>query len=78
MVNCSILLNIIQGKTLPLFIKTNLAEKYRGKNIFSVTEVYANNKTIYYVMLEDGQRWYKVESDTNGDITLDETFIKAS
>ena len=25
---------------------------------------------------KEDQRWYKVKSDTNGDITLDETFIR--
>ena len=65
------------GKALPLFIRTNVAEKYAGKNIFSVTEIYANNKTIYHIMLEDNRKWYKVESNINGDITLDETLLKA-
>jgi hypothetical protein len=71
-------LKYYSGNALPLFIRNNVAEKYAGKNIFSVTEIYANNKTIYYIMLEDNRKWYKVESNISGEITLDETHFKAS
>ena len=66
------------GNALPLFIRIKVAEKYAGRNIFGVIEIYANNKTIYCIMLEDNRKWYKVKSDINGNITLDETLIKAS
>ena len=66
------------GSALPLFIRINLAEKYAGRDIYNVTEIYANNKTTYYIMLEDNMTWYKVKCDISGNITLDKTLLKAS
>ena len=71
-------LKYYSGNALPLCIRIKVAEKYAGRNIFGVTEIYANNKTTYYIMLEDNMNWYKVKSDINGNITLDETLLKAS
>jgi hypothetical protein len=66
------------GNELPLFIRTRLAKKYAGKNVCNVTEIYADNKTVYYITLEDNRECYKVHSSINGDISLDEILLKAS
>ncbi len=53
---------------------------------FSLTQsLLVKERTIYIKLNQmkqrinlhkEDQRWYKVKSDTNGDITLDETFIR--
>lgn len=65
------------GGELPLFIKTVLAEKYPDKKILNVTEVYANSTTIYYIILENKTRFYKVKVGEDGEIMDNETFLKA-
>ncbi len=59
------------------FILANLKTKYSGKKIFGITEV--NNETgiRYYIILEDDKKWYHVNADGAGNMTLDKKLNKA-
>lgn len=65
------------GEDLPMFIKTILAEKYRDRKIVNATEVYANNSTNYYIILEDRETLNKVRITEDGTILQNESFVNA-
>jgi hypothetical protein len=65
------------GSKLPAFIKAKLAEKYRDKNIFGVSELTTQTDHIYNIVLQDEKHWYNVQSDDEGNLRLASKFKKA-
>lgn len=63
------------GKSLPLFLRMALAEKYIGKNIFSVTELCTRKSINYYIIIDDDRNLYEIEVH-DGEIHLDKTYKK--
>jgi len=66
------------GEDIPLFIKNILAKKYQDKKILYTTEVYANNTTNFYILLENQKSLIKVRVDEDGHILEDQTFVHGS
>jgi hypothetical protein len=58
-------------------VRAAVNEKYPGKNIFGITEVSNNENITYYIVLEDSNHWYNIESNATGNITLNKKLQKA-
>jgi len=67
-----------QEEGLPLFIRVNLGKEYPGKKIIDITEVYFEEETHYYILLQDEHRIYKVTSNEYGDLYLEKSFNRAN
>lgn len=52
------------------FIGGKIADKYRGKRIFGVTEMVSDDEHSYHIVLEDAKYWYTVVSDATGSMSL--------
>ena len=64
-------------KHLPSYILVKLNNKYKGKEVFGVTEISGGNEISYHVVLRDKKRWYIVESDVYGNLTQTQSFRNA-
>jgi hypothetical protein len=59
------------------FIKDKVNAKYKGKNIFGVTEIISSDEHFYQVILQDEKNWYTIESDDTGNMTMVNKLRKA-
>ncbi len=64
-------LRYYQGKDLPTNILLAVKSKYKGKDIFGVTEYTSTNEVIYYIKLYDGENYYSVKALSDGTVTDD-------
>jgi len=64
-------------ETLPLIVRAKLQEKYAGKTVFGVTEMWADNHVDYYIVLEDATTWKHVKCSANGDMETIKKYKKA-
>ncbi|MBD0278338.1 MAG: hypothetical protein M3342_02015 [Bacteroidota bacterium] len=62
---------------LPPMIVAKLKTKYPDKKIFGVTEIFADERVEYHIVLEDTDRWYDVVCDAYGNSSLKNKFKKA-
>ena len=66
-----------QSAQLAPHLLAKLHRKYQQHSIFGVTEVTFENRTTYYIVLEDGKNWYHVTSNEYGQIDLKQKYRKA-
>ncbi len=59
------------------FIKAKVNRKYKGKKIFGVTEITTNTDHSYRIVLEDDKKWYTVDADDTGSMSLEQKLKKA-
>jgi hypothetical protein len=64
-------LRYYQGKDLPTNILMAVKSKYKGKDIFGVTEYTSTDEVIYYIKLYDGTDYYSVKALSDGTVTDD-------
>ena len=62
-------LRYYQGKDLPTNILLAVKSKYKGKDIFGVTEYTSTDEVIYYIKLYDGTNYYSVKALSDGTVT---------
>ncbi len=62
---------------LPPFLAAQLNKRWKGRTVFSVTEVSTGAGVTYYITLQDARRWYKVTADGSGSLQLDQKLWKA-
>lgn len=70
-------LRYYQEKDLPVKVLMSIRKKYTGKNVFGVTEFTSNEGVIYQVTLNDDKKWYIVNSSTDGDLVLKDSYLKS-
>jgi hypothetical protein len=59
------------------FVMTKIKQRFPGKKIFGVTEVSTSLGVTYSIILEDEQKWYHVNVDTDGSVQLEKKYTKA-
>lgn len=59
------------------FILAKLENRFAGKKIFGVTEVTTEDGVTFHVILEDDKKWYHVNADAYGNLTLSKKYNKA-
>ena len=62
---------------LPVFLRSRVEDKYKDKKIYGITEVTTDAGVLYQLILEDDKRWYHVNSDATGNMSIVEKFHKA-
>lgn len=62
---------------LPAHIVAKLKKKYAGKEIFAITETFANDEMNYDISLKDDDNWYMVKSDAYGNLSQRTKFKRA-
>lgn len=74
----SLIKNISYYSALELspFIKNGLSEKFKGKDIFGVTETEMKGEHTYQVTLQDKEHWYMALCDDYGNINLEKKYKK--
>jgi hypothetical protein len=58
-------------------IVAKLKKKYKGKEIFGVTETMADNDVQFIINLKDDENWYTVKSDMYGNLETVSKFKRA-
>ena len=61
---------------LPLSILNKVNKEYPKKKLFGVTEVTVNSTIVYYIKLEDTNRWYTIKVDVDGNCEQVERYNK--
>jgi hypothetical protein len=59
------------------FILAKIKNKYVGKTVFGIIETHNDNGINYEIILEDDKKWYHVNADASGNLTMKEKFTKA-
>ena len=70
--------NYYPGHKLCTFLRAKVAEKFRDKSIFGVTELITSDNRIYVIVLEDDATWTNVYADATGQLTVLDTFNKSN
>lgn len=65
-----------ENNLLHPFIRAKVEEKYKDRQIHSVTEVSSTAGTEYFIVLQDDKKWYHVRSDAAGNLALDKKLNK--
>ncbi len=65
------------GKELSPFIRTKVNSKYKGKDIFMVTDVANETEHFYQIILEDANSLMVVHADDNGWMHLEKKYKKS-
>lgn len=75
--------NIIEARRyskddiLPLMIREKLKKRFADKQVFGVTELVLNGETCYRIVLQDDKKWYILDCDATGLLSVRERFNKA-
>jgi len=64
-------------KNLPSNILAKLKKKYKGQEIYGVTETVCADEVTFVINLRDGENWYTVKSDVYGNMELADKFKRA-
>jgi hypothetical protein len=64
-------------ENLPSHIAKRLKKKHATKSVFGVTEITADEETVYYIKLQDDKNWYTIKSDCRAAFEMTEKFKKA-
>jgi|SRR6185437_3838804 len=65
------------GTELSPFIRTKVNSKYKGKDIFMVTDVANDTEHFYQIILEDANTLMVVDADDSGSIHLEKKYKKS-
>lgn len=57
------------GRDLPTNVLLAVTNKYKGKNIFGVTEFTNSAEVIYYIKLYDGKTYISLKATSDGTVT---------
>ena len=63
--------------TLAPFLRVKVAQKFKGKKVFGITELTTEDQLFYEIILEDDKHWYHVHSDGMGQMTLAQKLNKS-
>jgi hypothetical protein len=66
-----------KGENLPLSVQAKLNNRFKGKTVFGVTEISQDEKTNYYIVLEDATHWVHINADSYGGMYIKKKFKKA-
>jgi hypothetical protein len=66
-------LRYYQGKDLPTNVLMAVKNKYKGIDIFGVTEYSNNTEVIYFIKLYDGNNYFSAKAYSDGTVNDDET-----
>jgi len=67
----------LDASMLPPMVAGNVRKKYPGLRIYGVTEYAAQDEFYYQLMLEGDKKWYTVNSDAVGNLTMINKLNKA-
>jgi len=70
-------LRYYQEKDLPVKVLMSIRKKYDGKNVYGVTEFTNTEGIIYQITLSDNKKWFIVNSSTDGDLVLKDSYLKS-
>ncbi|WP_153796852.1 hypothetical protein [Foetidibacter luteolus] len=70
-------LRYYQEKDLPLKVLLAVKKKYKDKSVFGVTELTNENGVTYQLTLNDDKKWYIINSTTDGDLSLKDSYTKS-
>lgn len=59
------------------FILAKVKSKHTDKKIFGITEVNNAEGIKYYIILEDDKKWYHVNADSAGNLSMQKKYNKA-
>lgn len=59
------------------FILAKVKAKYSDKKVFGVTEVNNEEGIQYYIILEDDKKWYHINANGSGSVSLQKKYNKA-
>jgi hypothetical protein len=62
---------------LPPHIISKLKNKYPGRSVYGVTEIYTESDLTYYITMEDDKNWYTVKASPLGALEQTDKFKKA-
>lgn len=63
-------------KDLCPFIAIKVKEKYNGRSIKGIVELQNNDGLVYEIVMQDADRWYIVNSDSDGNMHVKNKFKK--
>lgn len=65
------------SKDINPFLAEKIAEKYKGKEIQSVTELQDESGITYQILLQDQNYLYKIRGNSNGRMKLLQKYLRA-
>ena len=59
------------------FLLAKLKNKHSDKRVFGVTEINNDQGINYYIILEDDKKWYHIQADSYGNLSMQKKYNKA-